>query len=399
MKIALLWTNPYCDNRGVGALTYSLLYILHEISKENNLSFEYFIIGTASKPFNKDTVKIMDLEVPVTNVRRFGSTGCKELIKKIVFNKQYRLYSQFDYVLDIGLGDSYTDIYGIDRFKMINTTRQLFINKNIKQLLSPQTIGPFNNLRIKQEAIKTINKCAVVLARDKQSYDFLTENTAQKNIGEIIDMAFYMPYCKKGFSKGFVHVGLNISALLWHGGYTKDNQFGLVVDYKILIRNIIDYFLSVPNVKIHLVPHVVSSGYHDENDYAVSYHLVESYNDERIVLSPLFLTPVLAKNYIAGLDFFAGARMHATIAAFSSGVPVYPMAYSRKFNGLFMDTLDYPYMGDMKVQTNDEILSGIKDAFEKKDELKAIIQNRMNGIVAERKKLLKKHLVDFLKLK
>ena len=30
-----------------------------------------------------------------------------------------------------------------------------------------------------------------------------------------------------------------------------------------------------------------------------------------------------------------GARMHACIAAFSSGVPVVPMAYSRKFEGLF----------------------------------------------------------------
>ena len=38
------------------------------------------------------------------------------------------------------------------------------------------------------------------------------------------------------------------------------------------------------------------------------------------VLAPRFSTPSEAKTYIAGLDFFMGARMHACIAAFSSGV-------------------------------------------------------------------------------
>ena len=63
------------------------------------------------------------------------------------------------------------------------------------------------------------------------------------------------------------------------------------------------------------------------------------------------------------MDFFMGARMHSTIAAFSSEVPVFPMAYSRKFNGLFADTLQYPYMADMKTQSNAEILANIKQCY------------------------------------
>ena len=39
--------------------------------------------------------------------------------------------------------------------------------------------------------------------------------------------------------------------------------------------------------------------------------------------------------------------MHACIAAFSAGVPVVPMAYSRKFNGLF-GTLGYKRVADCK---------------------------------------------------
>ena len=47
------------------------------------------------------------------------------------------------------------------------------------------------------------------------------------------------------------------------------------------------------------------------------------------------------------MDIFSGARMHSTIGAISSGVPVIPVAYSRKFNGLY-NTLEYPYLIDAK---------------------------------------------------
>ena len=43
--------------------------------------------------------------------------------------------------------------------------------------------------------------------------------------------------------------------------------------------------------------------------------------------------------------------MHSTIGAISSGVPVIPVAYSRKFNGLY-DTLEYPYYIDAKSNLN-----------------------------------------------
>jgi colanic acid/amylovoran biosynthesis protein len=62
------------------------------------------------------------------------------------------------------------------------------------------------------------------------------------------------------------------------------------------------------------------------------------------------------------MDFFTGARMHACIAALSSGVPVLPMAYSRKFAGLF-GTLGYHHMADCKTETGPEILARLGAAF------------------------------------
>ena len=99
------------------------------------------------------------------------------------------------------------------------------------------------------------------------------------------------------------------------------------------------------------------------------------------------------------MDFFMGARMHSTIAAFSSEVPVFPMAYSRKFNGLFTDTLQYPYMADMKMQSNAEILANIKKCYEQKEKLKEIEHERMRTTVEKRRVLMEKRLCEFFDIK
>ena len=137
---------------------------------------------------------------------------------------------------------------------------------------------------------------------------------------------------------GPVRVGLNVSGLLMNGGYTGKNMFGLTTDYPALIREILRRFTAMEGVETHLVGHVISESQPVEDDFRASEALAEEFPGA--VLAPRFASPSEAKSYIAGMDFFMGARMHACIAAFSSGVPVIPMAYSRKFAGLF-GTLGY----------------------------------------------------------
>ena len=235
------------------------------------------------------------------------------------------------------------------------------------------------------------------MARDELSLNYVKEIApGLNNIGHYIDVAFFLPYKKENFDISYIHVGLNVSALLWHGGYMRNNQFGLKEDYPTLVRTIISRFLSYEKVILHLVPHVVVSERGVENDYGVCYDLQQEFKSQRLILSPFFLGPCEAKGYISGLDFFIGARMHATIAAFSSGVPVIPMAYSRKFNGLFEETLDYHYMVDLKQISNEDVLKTITSAFEQREQLERIIQSRLDGVVRERKQQLFRDLSNFL---
>ena len=177
-----------------------------------------------------------------------------------------------------------------------------------------------------------------------------------------------------------------------------DNQFGLKDDYKKIIRFLISYFLNKDNVKLHIISHVVEQERGIENDYEVAYELWREYKSPNVIIAPFALDPIEIKSYIAGMSFFMGARMHATIGAFSSGVPVVPMAYSRKFSGLFEDTLQYPYMVDLKTETKDEILNKIKLSFDNRAELKSIIESRMNTTVKEREELLYSELRKFFKI-
>ena len=92
------------------------------------------------------------------------------------------------------------------------------------------------------------------------------------------------------------------------------------------------------------------------------------------IAAPRFDSASAAKSYLSGMDFVVAGRMHACIGAFSSGVAVLPVAYSRKFNGLF-GTLDYPFFVDGKAQDTDTALKVVRGAFARREELENRIQH------------------------
>lgn len=394
IKIGVAGINHLNGNRGVGALAISTIYLLDEIANENNLTLELYAISNQNGP---NYVNIGSKEVLVHYLlsSSFGFKSIINLLKPKHLNS-FLKYIKLDRVLCMGEGDSFSDIYGVQRFNSINDQHKFARLFGKKYTLLPQTIGPFKNKKIKTNAFKSINSAFSVLPRDKQSYKYVKENAKINNVSEVIDIAFCMPYTKKEFSKDHINVGLNVSGLLWNGGYTKNNQFGLKSNYRDLIDETIKYFLSSPNVKLHLVPHVVLLNNNVENDYQVSLELFDKYNNDNLILAPFFLDPIQAKSYIAGLDFFTGARMHSCIAAFSSGVPVYPMAYSRKFNGLFKDTLQYSWMGDCVNESNDEVFTGMQEAFNNRELLFNKIKSSTEDIVKPRLILLKDKIKEII---
>jgi polysaccharide pyruvyl transferase WcaK-like protein len=285
-----------------------------------------------------------------------------------------------DIVFDIGGGDSFADIYGFKRFFTTWVTKYRGNRAGVPLILSPQTIGPFDHWWSRPLARQAMNRARLVVTRDAPSTRFLDALGVTAPRLEATDVAMRLPFVRPEREPGArVRVGLNVSGLLFNGGYTQSNQFGLSVDYPALIRSIIGHFAAMPEVEVHLIGHVQSEAQPVEDDQRVAERLSAEFPG--VIVAPVFRSPVEAKTCIAGMDFFMGARMHATIAAFSAGVPVVPMAYSRKFAGVF-GSLGYTRVADCKGENADAILARIRDGFAARETLKTEIAAAMKNVDA-----------------
>lgn len=389
-------------NRGCVALSISSLYLIDQILSDAKIDYRIYLPDDGWNDGKERNIKIGEKQITYISCEYPIGVSFKQSLFKIfqkITGRSYHdnIFRNADVIFDIGQGDSFTDIYGLWRFKTIDRIHKVARKFSKPYCFLPQTIGPFNNESLKKKACKSLKEASLVMARDKASLDFVKKILPnKKEIEEYIDVAFFLPYTKKNFDDNFTHIGINISALLWNGGYTKENQFGLICDYRSCVNDVISYYLSKEDVIIHLIPHVVLQESDVENDYEISFQLYEKYNNKRIILAPFFLSPIDAKSYISGLDFFIGARMHSTIAAFSAGIPVVPMAYSRKFNGLFEETLNYRYFVDMKTDSSEIVVEKIIDYYNNRSVLSKIIYSSLNSIVAEKKQLLIEHLKKIL---
>jgi len=133
--------------------------------------------------------------------------------------------------------------------------------------------------------------------------------------------------------RGELVVGLNVSGLLYMGGYTGRNMFGLRDEYHSLIDQLVDTLLTT-GAKILLVAHEFGAEREEEACLAI----LESFGSRypgRVFALGRPLSERELKWVIGRTDFFIGSRMHSCIAALSQYVPSVGLAYSDKFKGVF----------------------------------------------------------------
>ncbi len=364
ITIGLLWHSLTSDNLGVGALTESQMAICLSAGEQAGVDIDFLIFGTRGGS---------DYAPAGVSFRKGGAVS----IKQILLGNSTFLgdLNQCDLILDIGEGDSFTDIYGLRRFVVFFLSKIVVLAKRKPLILSPQTIGPFDSWYTRRLASAIMKRCKRVYARDGQSLAYLKSLGISENADEAIDVAFRLPYLRhEPKHTEQVQIGINISGLLYAGGYTRNNQFGLTLDYPKLIRELLNTWTKDQNNQVWLIPHVIPDNRPVEDDREA----IEAFTKEfpNVICAPHFKSPGEAKSFISRMDFMTGARMHACIAAFSSGVPVVPLAYSRKFNGLFT-SVNYPWVADGKTMNNKEAFELIMKGFDERELLAAQINNGM----------------------
>jgi len=382
VTVGLAWHSLRPGNLGIDALSRTDIAIINSAAQSVGVDVDYVLMGNPARDNGPP-------DIPGVTV------GPRPSLKRLLIGKdKYRAaVRRCDIVIDIGEGDSFADIYGAKRFgvQIISKLFALLAGKPL--VLAPQTIGPFKHPASRAIAVYIMKRCEQVFSRDKLSTQVLRDLGITSNAAEAIDLAFSLPFTTPTRSiEGSTRVGINVSGLLAAGGYNSGNQFGLKIDYLDFTRSIIEHFLAIKNVEVFLVPHVLSAG-SIEDDVAASKRLQDIY--PRLKLAPSFQDSAEAKSFISGLDFLVAARMHACIAAFSSGVAVVPVAYSRKFAGLF-GTLGFDYVLDAQKLGTEDAVAFVKKAFIERSELENSIKAGLE-IVHERLKSYEDFIAKLLK--
>ncbi len=380
-------------NKGCEALSYSFLEILNNIAFDNKAQYNIFlfipITGKKVVAYCKDRESLKNNFLP----KKGYSNLVLDILPYVQIKKYVHLLNnakKCDIVFDFTGGDSFTDIYGISRYKIATKLKKSVIKKNIPFVLGSQTIGPFNSEKIRLDAVQVITKSREVYVRDEMSLAY-TEKISGRKAKLTTDVAFFLPYEKEEETtqKQKIKVGINPSGLLWCGGYTKKNQFNLTVDYHSYCIKLLEELSKNEEIEIHLIPHCFGADMQSlDNDNVAICELHKSFPNT--ILAPQFKTAMDAKSYIAKMDVFTGARMHATIAAFSASVPVIPFAYSRKFQGLF-ESLNYRFTVDGKSKKTEEAVEETLKYIYDRDKLaKEMVEGE--ELVKSKSEFLKKDL-------
>jgi colanic acid/amylovoran biosynthesis protein len=329
ISIGLLWHSAGAGNLGVGALTVGNIASVRIAAEAAGLTPKFTILH-----FPSDMAQdyVIGEDIKVVQINR------KLLLSPTGF---WAEVGALDCVLDIGAGDSFADIYGYVRFIFMWLSKEIVHLRGIPLLMSPQTIGPFTRQPYKFLAAHAMRRAFAVVARDPESFSALRALSPRARAVQAVDVAFRLPFTPAARTSKLLNIGVNVSGLLFNGGYGGSNEYGMEVDYAGLMRRFISEQVARADVRVHLLTHVVSERLPVDDDSRVADLLKQEFPD--VIRVPDFTSPSAAKSYIAGLDFLVSGRMHACIAAYSSGVPVVPVAYSRKFSGLFGGVLKYPY--------------------------------------------------------
>lgn len=345
-------------NLGCCALAISNISILDELFKSKGIDVVYRVI--LAEGIEAEDISGFTSLSEVTNypfeVKTYPRP--KYLLTHPGGLRRSDAFEGLDYLIDLCGGDGYTDNYGMIRLLAESVPVLGARQQGCRVIFSPQTIGPFNSIAGKMVAKWILGKLDALFVRDTASMYCCNDLGLRENVCQVVDIAFSLPYERIRFQSKKKMVGVNVSGLLYSGGYDRNNYFNLSFDYSSFIEKLIDKLAENGDYEVVLVPHVINEEDAIDDDWKICNTIASRHVN--VSCAPKFSSPIEAKSYIAGLDFFTGARMHATIAAFSSGVPVVPVAYSRKFNGLY-DMLHYQYYIDARGGiTEEEAISKIE---------------------------------------
>jgi polysaccharide pyruvyl transferase WcaK-like protein len=408
LKVGLLGASFETQNFGVAALLCGAVASICDACPDARI----FIVDYAKRPttyqvaYHKGSARVDLINIRFSkrfylknNIGRLLATAAlirllpsRGLRKRFI--KQFDVLKtvyEADLVGAIAGGDSFSDIYGNWRLIYVTLPQILALLLDKPLILLPQTLGPFKTPFSRMLARQIIRHTQKVYSRDYEGLTAL-QNVMRANRGRVefcYDMGFVMepqiaeeriPVWLSRLEPDSTLIGLNVSGLLYMGGYSQKNMFGLQVDYRNLVHELADYFIRKHSAHIMLVPHVFGLEENSESDVIACFRI---YSDappavrEHLHLLEDQYNQHELKALIGKCDFFLGSRMHACIGALSQCIPALGLSYSKKFFGVFETIGMESLVIDLRAQNHCSIADTVGKLFERREELRNQLQEKI----------------------
>lgn len=233
-----------------------------------------------------------------------------------------RLSKMSDLAFSVG-GDNYC--YGYPEiYAFLN---RMYNKYGFKTVLWGCSVEPA--LMTDAKVVEDLKNYRLIVARESITCDALKEIGA--NVMYCPDPAFFMKPEPIEIDERFATdtVGINCSPMIIFNEQIPGIAYQ---NYKELIN----YILRETNMNIALIPHVV---WEKSDDCGVLLRLYEECDDKSRVIVVKDNSAPRLKYIISRCKVFVGARTHATIAAYSSGIPTLVVGYSVKARGIAKDLM------------------------------------------------------------
>ncbi|MCW4001027.1 MAG: polysaccharide pyruvyl transferase family protein [Candidatus Bathyarchaeota archaeon] len=273
-----------------------------------------------------------------------------------LLNRELRAYSRADLIVDLG-GDTFSDDYGFLASCMHCYSLFLAILLGKPYFVCSQTIGPFKTPLTRFFARFILARAQMITVREGLTQKYLLNNlklALSNRLKLVPDLAFLLEpenpieikklLLRKGIRQGDVPIIIvNPSNLIWRYMFPQLSLEERYAQYTRIMARMVDDL--PPEAAVVLVPHVTArkseaGKYKNVNDTAAIFSIYQEIkNKSRVHLITEDLDPREIKGIIKAADLLIGCRMHAVIAALSSGTPTVALSYSNKTMGIIGELL------------------------------------------------------------
>lgn len=365
MKNFLLYGHGGAYNHGAEAITKITIKMIREKYDNANIALASHFpeqdkkYGIDADEFFSPIPEVWEME------KRTNSISEKKRLARKMYCESLNFITPETTCLSVG-GDNYC----YPNWHRLAVFQEEASRKNAKSILWGCSVDPS---AITPEMEKVLSSHTYILTRESHTYRALKACDLLTDLQMFPDPAFLLEPDQTEIPSIFRHnkiVGINISPLVLR----KECTPGILVEN---IRNLIEHILCETNMIVILISHVAMPMDNDYNVLSIIEQSLPAAWRSRVWLVDENFSASQLKFIISRCSFLVCARTHASIAAYSLGIPTLVIGYSVKSVGIAEDLAMSKFLLDAAfIQSPDAIKNKFKQLCMNEPEIRSVLKQK-----------------------